>query len=77
MRKFCFTGKGLLILGLMKHLSGYLRLVFMAKNTENTSEALSKRLDICTEHSLNTSHLVQCVDITKNFGCGKTTEHLH
>ena len=29
----------------------------------------------CTEHSLNFSHLVQCVNVTTIFGCGKTTVH--
>ena len=38
-------------------------------------KALAKRLDICTEHSLNISQLVQCVDMAKFFGCSKMTEH--
>ena len=34
-RNSCFTVKGLLILGLRKHSSGYLRLLFMASIPEN------------------------------------------
>ena len=43
----------------------------------DTPKALAKRLDICTEHSVKISHVVQCVNIEKGFGCGKTTENLH